>query len=80
MELTIHLYGITRDIIGQSRYVVQLPPGARVQQLLESVRTSYPELAELKSLLVAVNEEYAEAETPLSERDEIALIPPVSGG
>lgn len=80
MELTIHLYGITRDIIGGSKKSVQLPEGARVQDLLEQIRKDYPSLAELKSLLVAVNEEYAETDVVLTERDEVALIPPVSGG
>lgn len=80
MELTIHLYGITRDIMGSSKKSVQLPDGARVEDLLEQIRKEHPSLAELKSLLVAVNEEYAEGEVVLTERDEVALIPPVSGG
>lgn len=66
--------------MGSSKKSVQLPEGARVQDLLELIRRDYPSLAELKSLLVAVNEDYAETDVVLTERDEIALIPPVSGG
>jgi len=47
---------------------------------LIELKTNYPKLKDIKSLLVAVNSEYAESNLVLSENDEIALIPPVSGG
>ena len=80
MNLTIALFGIAREIVGQSSLALTAPAGQSVAGLLAELRTAYPELAGLRSLAVAVNNEYAAGEVALHERDEIALIPPVSGG
>lgn len=79
-SLTILLFGITRDLVGQSRLSVPLTTGSRVTDLLALLYDQYPALAGVKSVLVAVNSEYADADTVLNPSDEIALIPPVSGG
>ncbi|WP_139925269.1 MoaD/ThiS family protein [Hymenobacter sp. DG01] len=80
MNLKIALFGIAREIVGQSSLEVTAPEGQSVQALLAGLREQYPALGGLSSLAVAVNNEYAEEGTTLTERDEIALIPPVSGG
>lgn len=80
MNLKIALFGIAREIVGQSSLEVSAPEGQSVQALLAGLREQYPALGGLSSLAVAVNNEYAEDGATLSERDEIALIPPVSGG
>jgi molybdopterin converting factor subunit 1 len=54
--------------------------GNSVGDLRNTLATQYPDLKKLKSLFIAVNQEYASDEAPLHETDEIALIPPVSGG
>ncbi len=77
--ITIKLFGITREIAGSSTLTVAQPV-ANVGQLLALLHEQYPRLAELNSLMVAVNDEYATAETPVTASDEVALIPPVSGG
>ncbi|QJW88811.1 MoaD/ThiS family protein [Spirosoma taeanense] len=74
------LFGITRDLTGQSAVSVPLSEGMRVGDLLTHLHLQYPELAGIRSLLVAVNGEYAERDQALGSNDEIALIPPVSGG
>jgi len=51
-----------------------------VKELKEKLTIDYPKMKALTSLLIAVNEEYGDETHILSERDEIALIPPVSGG
>lgn len=78
--LTIALFGITRDIVGASSLDLKVTKPTDVAGLLDRLRTDYPRLGELRSLLVAVNQEYAEAGQPLKKGDEIALIPPVAGG
>ncbi len=78
--ISVLLFGITRELVGQSKLTCPLPPNARVGDLLDALKTQYPRLRELKSLLVAVNNEYADADTSITAADEIALIPPVSGG
>ncbi len=80
MKLTIALFGITKEIVGTSQLVYELHEGYKVDSLLGKLYQDYPKLQNLKSLLVAVNSEYAENEQVLNEQDEIALIPPVSGG
>jgi molybdopterin converting factor subunit 1 len=78
--VNILLFGIARDITGQSDIRHPLPPDARVSDLLEQLYRQFPRLAEIRALLVAVNGEYAEPDTLIKSTDEIALIPPVSGG
>lgn len=80
MNLKIALFGIAKEIVGQSVLEINAPDGQPVEQLLEQLRTQYPALSQLSSLAVAVNNEYAEDTQLLHERDEIALIPPVAGG
>lgn len=80
MNLKIALFGIAKEIVGQSVLEVNAPNDQPVQQLLEQLRTQYPALGQLSSLAVAVNNEYATDTQLLHERDEIALIPPVAGG
>lgn len=78
--ISILLFGITRDLTGQSTVSIPIANGACVSDLLAGLYQEYPKLAEIRSLLVAVNGEYAEADYVLSSKDEVALIPPVSGG
>ena len=79
-SVSVLLFGITRDLTGQSVVSVPLPEGGRVEELLGQLHRQYPKLADIRSLLVAVNGEYAEANQVLDQDDEVALIPPVSGG
>lgn len=79
-SISVLLFGITRDLTGQSSVSVSLNEGASVGDLLGQLHQEYPALAGIRSLLVAVNGEYAEANLTLSRNDEVALIPPVSGG
>ena len=78
--VSVLLFGITRDLTGQSVISVPLNEGDRVNDLLGQLHQRYPALTGIRSLLVAVNGEYAEPDQLLGGKDEIALIPPVSGG
>lgn len=77
--ISIKLFGITRDIVGQP--VLTIKDGVTtVGQLKDFMTMAYPRIKGLNSLLVAVNSEYASDELRIQSTDEIALIPPVSGG
>ncbi|HWZ52678.1 MAG TPA: MoaD/ThiS family protein [Granulicella sp.] len=80
----IHLlyFGMLKDLFGAERDTLELPPGARVADALRILRSgaSNPQSGIWDSLAVAVNREYAASSTPLHEADELALLPPVSGG
>ncbi|MEP2771024.1 MAG: MoaD/ThiS family protein [Fulvivirga sp.] len=80
MTIDILLFGITKDIIGSERYALELEGDVTVARLKEALTSEFPQLTKLKSLLVAVNNKYGQPETNISSKDEIALIPPVSGG
>ncbi|MDR6561383.1 MULTISPECIES: MoaD/ThiS family protein [unclassified Arcicella] len=80
MKYSINLFGITKEIIGSTLIEIEMEESVKVAQLLEKLKDDYPKLRAIKSLLVAVNSEYAEQDLALNFRDEIALIPPVSGG
>lgn len=79
MKFTIKSYGIAKDILGERNVVIETSAGT-VGELRSWLTTRYPSLTELRSLFIAVNQNYAADETALKESDEIVLIPPVSGG
>ena len=79
MELL--LFGITKDITGTNRLIVPVSEGiSTVGALKQWLAQQYPALGKLRSLAVAVDNEYAKDDQPLTGSNEIALIPPVSGG
>jgi molybdopterin synthase sulfur carrier subunit len=80
MRCRIRAFGISREIIGQRDFVLDLPQIQSTGDLRKYLFETYPRLGELKSLLIALNNEYVKADIPFREDDEIALIPPVSGG
>jgi molybdopterin converting factor subunit 1 len=79
MKHSIKTFGIARDIMG-GREIKLETAGSTVGELRKELEMTYPRLQDLKSLFIAVNLKYANDDTVLSETDEIALIPPVSGG
>jgi molybdopterin converting factor subunit 1 len=79
MKYKVKAFGITKDILGGRENVIEVQ-GHTVADLRKHLITQYPQLLGLRSLLIAVNSNYAEDELKIQEADEIALIPPVSGG
>ncbi|MFS4448907.1 MoaD/ThiS family protein [Maribacter sp. 2307UL18-2] len=80
--MEILLFGIAKDIVGQSEIRISSDDDAfhSVQELKEFMVRKFPEFGKLSSFAVAVNSEYAQDDVPLNRNDEIAIIPPVSGG
>ena len=78
-KLRIKTFGITREILGGRETTIEFT-GSTVGELRTQLLSGYPRLAALRSLMVAVNNAYADDGQLLNEQDEIALIPPVSGG
>lgn len=81
--MNILLFGITKDIVGDATLSLSSSEASEVHtvgQLRNYLTDAYPEMGGLSSLAIAVNSEYAEDEKEISATDEIALIPPVSGG
>ena len=80
MKIWVLLFGITRDIVGERQIEIELPVDSGTDLLKKILHEKYPDLDQLDSVAVAVNNEYVRQDQVLHEQDEIALIPPVSGG
>ena len=72
-------FGVAREIVGGREISVEVD-GQTVAALRQQLLKNYPALTSLRSLMVAVNNEYADDSRQISQSDEIAIIPPVSGG
>jgi molybdopterin synthase catalytic subunit len=81
MRVHVLFFGVLKDLAGKSSDWIELREHASIGDVLEYYATQTPQLKEsLASLAVAVNQEYAALETRLKPDDEVALLPPVSGG
>jgi len=80
MKYNVKAFGVVKDIVGGKLVVVESAKPLTVSELLQRLEALYPTITSLRSLLVAVNREYADGERSITPSDEIALIPPVSGG
>ena len=72
-------FGITKELLGGREASIEIN-GQTVGALRTALNERFPQLLNLRSLLIAVNNDYADEDVLLSPSDEIALIPPVSGG
>lgn len=80
--MEVLLFGIAKDIVGYSKIDLstkEILPSS-VAELKQLLANDYPGFTKLTSLAVAVNSEYASDDVVLQGEDEIAIIPPVSGG
>lgn len=81
MRVQVLLFGVLKDVAVGFPGTLELPEGARVDEVLQRVRATIAGHETLwASLAVAVNREYARADRALRDGDEVALLPPVSGG
>jgi MoaE-MoaD fusion protein len=81
MRVRVLFFGILKDLAQRTNDTLELREGATVREMLAQCELQIPQIkASLPSSAVAVNQHYADAETRLKPGDEIALLPPVSGG
>lgn len=81
MRINVKLFAILRDRAGTSEVTLELPHGSGTSAALELIATKLPALRELlPRAACAINREYATRDASLNDGDELALIPPVSGG
>jgi MoaE-MoaD fusion protein len=81
MRVRILFFGMLKDLAGTSSDLLDLDEGATVGDLLRHCGKQIPRLKDaLPSAAVAVNQQYAQERTILKTNDEVALLPPVSGG
>jgi molybdopterin converting factor small subunit len=81
MTLRVQLFAQLRDLAGVSELTLDLPPGATVRDLLESLYEKKPALrARDQTLLVGAGVEFVDRDHPLQPGVEISIMPPVQGG
>jgi len=81
MRVRVLFFGMLKDLAGKASEVVELSEEASIRDLLARYEAQIPRLNELlPSLALAVNQQYAGPDAKLKSDDEIALLPPVSGG
>jgi molybdopterin synthase catalytic subunit len=82
LRVRVLFFGAARETVGRDEVEMSLRPPATAASAFEEILSSYPELKRRfgRSLLFAVNQEYARGETEVRAGDELAIFPPVSGG
>ncbi len=81
MKVKVMFFGGIRDIVGMSEGELEIPSGMTAQDLVQRYCQDYPLFKSYAaSTMIAVNLEFASPETLINNGDEIAFIPPVSGG
>lgn len=80
MQVKIRTFGIAKEICGGPTFELEVPENVNAEQVKRLIAQRFTRLGQLASFMLAVNEEYAEPDTLIAPGDDIALIPPVSGG
>jgi len=81
MKIRVKLFASVREIVGDKELILEVPDDLKASAIPHLLASQYPRLRALVSFLkIAVNHEYADGERILVEGDEVALLPPVSGG
>mmetsp|Transcript_1333 Transcript_1333/g.5709 ORF Transcript_1333/g.5709 Transcript_1333/m.5709 type:complete len:82 (-) Transcript_1333:141-386(-) len=81
MKVRVLFFANARDLAGTGEAEVELPEGADTSALREELAEKFADLRDLvQSITLAVNQEYTHELVELHDGDEVALIPPISGG
>ncbi len=81
MRVTVLYFGIVRERLGLAEETVECAEGTTVEGLTATLADLHPGLADgVESVRIAVNRDYVDSSRVLSDNDEVAVIPPVSGG
>lgn len=81
MNVRVKLFAAVRDVVGKEEVILSTPRGATAFSIVNELARQFPGLGKWKNYVrVAVNWEYVPETQVLNENDEVAVIPPVSGG
>lgn len=81
VRVKVLFFGRLKEIVGHSEDFADLPDGSPIETLFSRYGARHPELTRFRASLVAShNQEFATWSTPLHSGDEVAFLPPVSGG
>src|SRR3981081_834652 len=81
VRFRVLFFGMLKDIVGRSEDRIEVADGSRLESVFERYAQQFPRLNALKSSIVlASNHQFCEPSAAVSDGDEIAFLPPVSGG
>lgn len=81
MRVHVRLFAVLREVAGRPELELELPAGATPEAAWQALAAAHPALAPRRAhLAAAVNRRYARFDAPLRDGDELAFVPPVSGG
>ncbi len=80
MTINILAFGIAKEILGKSENKFEVQEGIKVKMLRSFLIERFPKMKSLASFLIAIDGEYATEDLVINPEQEIAVIPPVSGG
>src|SRR5579885_31887 len=81
MRVRVLFFGVLKDLVGRAHDERHVEPGANLRSVFEAYAAQYPRLRDLApNIVIARNQEFAEPSAVLEDGDEVAFLPPVSGG
>ena len=81
MKVKLLLFASLKDIAGRRDLEMELDDGSTLQQVTEKLASLYPEIGRMQnSVRIAINQEFADDNSSVNNGDEIAFLPPMSGG
>src|SRR5579872_2189241 len=81
MQVRVLFFGMLKEFVGRSAEECEVPDGADLGTIFDTYASRYPPLREMaRSIVMARNQQFADLRTALSQGDEVAFLPPVSGG
>jgi len=81
VRVTVQLYARLRELAGRAEWTCDVPAGATVADVWQALGSAYPPVREFDAAVsAAVNAEFASRKTRVHDGDEVAFLPPVSGG
>ena len=81
MRVKVLFFGMLKDIVGRPEEQVEMAPGARLSTVFDHYAGQFPRLRDMAgSIVIARNQEFSNLSAAVTEGDEVAFLPPVSGG
>ena len=81
MNITLKFFARLRDLVGTNTLERQVASNITIAELIETLQAEFPQMARLMPhTAIALNQEFVDWQTQLNEGDEVAFLPPVSGG